>query len=147
MLSDIILSIIPIFIIRKLNRPFRERVVICILMGLGFLCAACGIPKLIDLEGFGKSPDITWDIWHPTFWIQMEVYIGVSVGCIPPLKSLFERFLKKFGFLTNEEISRSTQDHYQQNWDPSGHLGSNVEEGDTRILSEVDTYKSQENPS
>jgi len=100
LLTDFILALLPIILIRRLRRPLREKIFIGFLMGLGLLCSAAIIPKLFKLGGLSKDMDFTWSIVDLFTWATLECCIGVIVACLPTLKNMFENFLVRTGLLT-----------------------------------------------
>ncbi|KAF2395826.1 hypothetical protein EJ06DRAFT_255265 [Trichodelitschia bisporula] len=61
--TDFICALLPIVIIRQLNRPLRERVVMGILMAMGLFASACGIMKAILFARVDvKSLDAIWNL-------------------------------------------------------------------------------------
>ena len=95
----------------KINRPFREKVVLCFLMGLGILCAAASIPKFISFSVFANGGDNTKNASGVVVWSQIELYVGITAACIPMLRSFFETALRKIGIsITNSSrgVSRTS---------------------------------------
>jgi hypothetical protein len=69
-------------------------------MGLGLLCAAAVIPKLVQFRQNGtKDTDYTYAETGIYMWAALEVYWGIIAACVPVLKSVFEDTLKKLGML------------------------------------------------
>jgi hypothetical protein len=113
-ITDIVFSILPIFILRQLNRPLRDKITIGFLMGLGLLCAAAGIPKLISLQQYGVNRDFTWWAKDITMWSDIEVFTGIVAACLPSLKSVLEETMRRFGLLSTETGSRRVS-YFQPN--------------------------------
>ena len=59
--TDIICALLPLAFISKIHRPFREKVVLAILMGLGLLATACGFVKLVLFKETLRSRDSLWN--------------------------------------------------------------------------------------
>jgi hypothetical protein len=138
--TDIILSILPLFIIRNIQRPLREKIVISLLMSLGFLCAVAVIPKLISLHDFGVNKDFTWTTAEVAMWSMVEVSLGIMVACIPALKRVFERTLKRFGLKSSDEgSSKRTRTHYG---DDTGHIALHSGLSSRAYAEQTETRKS-----
>ena len=106
-----VFAVLPLFFILKINRPLREKIVLCLLMGLGILCAAASIPKFISYSVFASGGDTTKNASGVVVWSQIELYVGITAACIPMLRSFFESALRKIGVsITNSSrgISRSS---------------------------------------
>jgi len=101
-ITDLIFAILPLLFILKINRPLREKIVLCFLMGLGILCAAASIPKFISYSVFASGGDTTKNATGVVVWSQIELYVGIIAACIPMLRAFFEGVLRKVGIsITN----------------------------------------------
>ena len=116
-------------------------------MGLGCLCAAAAVPKLVDQARSEWTLDTTWSAWQPILWNGLEVFIGVSVACVPTLKSMFDTALKRMGLLTQDENTLRRDINYQENADISGQFDQSISDGKTLVSNEGDTLKCQESPA
>ena len=97
MFTDFAFALAPILFLRKLNQPAGERILLCLLMGLGFLCGAATIPKLLVLKDMFPNLDFTYTTSAVGFWIELEVFIGICAICIPSLRTRFEAILCALG--------------------------------------------------
>ncbi|KAF4629092.1 hypothetical protein G7Y89_g9060 [Cudoniella acicularis] len=98
--TDLTFSFLPISFIRKLERPFWEKVVIASLMGLGLVASVSSIVKTTLISSYGKTGDALWDSVNLSLWSVLEEQIGIIAACIPCLKSPFERMLRRFGVVS-----------------------------------------------
>lgn len=101
--TDLTFSILPITIIRHLNRPLWERTVICCLMSLGIFASIASIVKTTLVPYYGKTGDTLWDAVDITLWSTLEEQIGMIAACIPPLKRPFELLLRRYGVVSKNE--------------------------------------------
>ncbi|KAN0109980.1 hypothetical protein V8E51_006367 [Hyaloscypha variabilis] len=101
-LTDLTFSILPITIIRHLNRPFWERTVICCLMGLGIFASIAATVKTTLVPYYGKTGDTLWDAVDITLWSTLEEQMGMVAACIPPLKRPFELLLRRHGLISSK---------------------------------------------
>lgn len=108
LLTDAIFATLPIFFISKIRRPTREKIVLCCLMALGLICTAAVVPKLIALSDYASMSDFTYASAGMMLWSQIEVSIGIIGACIPVLKPLFERALRRVGLMSSSGTSRVT---------------------------------------
>jgi len=97
--TDFLLSLAPIAFLRKLNRPLREKILICGLMGVGLLATISSILKTITIQSWG---DPTVDIFAVSAALNtytvLEQEIAILAACIPAQKPLLQKILAKFGF-------------------------------------------------
>jgi rhodopsin domain-containing protein len=99
--TDAIFAAIPLFFIRKLNIPLREKIVLGVLMALGLFCTTATIPKLLSMGQYASNPDYSWFGADLLMWSMIEVYIGIIAACIPTLRRLFESILRNYGLLSS----------------------------------------------
>ncbi|KAF2267268.1 hypothetical protein CC78DRAFT_531043 [Lojkania enalia] len=95
--TDLIFSLIPITFIRKLNRPRRERIFMCILMGLGLFASAAAIMRTVQLQYFYTSPDLLRMSVTVVLWAQVEQQFAIIAATMPTLKAFLEKTLVKIG--------------------------------------------------
>ncbi|KAF2865737.1 hypothetical protein BDV95DRAFT_506428 [Massariosphaeria phaeospora] len=100
---DVVFSFVPITFIRKLNRPRREKIFMCVLMGLGLFASCAAIIRTMTLQGFYTSRDIFRTNVYIALWAVVEQQFALIAATIPTLKSFMEASLTKLGlFFYNE---------------------------------------------
>lgn len=102
---DLTLSLMPIRLIRTLNRSTSEKVLICVLMALGLLATAVQCAKMTTFNNFGKGDPMQSTI-KPSMWAKLEEQVGIIASSAPALKSPVEQLLKKMGILKEHQLSR-----------------------------------------
>ncbi|KAF2793659.1 hypothetical protein K505DRAFT_188288, partial [Melanomma pulvis-pyrius CBS 109.77] len=100
---DLIFSFIPITFIRKLNRPRREKVFMCVLMALGIFASFAAIVRTMFLQGFYTSQDIFRTNVPIALWAVVELQIALIAATIPTLKNFMEQVLVKVGLFFYDE--------------------------------------------
>lgn len=133
--TDILLSLAPALFLRKLNRPLRERIFICVLMGLGLFASAWSIIKTVQVQKFyepGLPPNEMLEVGNTVAtYTMLEQLTGILAACIPAMKNIFQAFLGKMGIVLTESRTRPGRSGYYLN-DRSrtnatgGALGSNA---------------------
>lgn len=122
--SDIVLSLLPISFLRHMNRPTRERLVLGALMGLGLFASAAAIVKTTYIYSYGSTKDPLFDVVDLSLWNSLEQDIGIIAACIPCLKQPAERLLKRVGLVSTTHRSRQSG-YYPHNRYPHSHeMGS-----------------------
>lgn len=88
----------PVQIIRTLNRPLQEKILIGSLMAMGLLATAVAAYKMTlsvrVFEGDMLQTTVTLSIW-----CKLEELIGIIAACLPSLKRPSEELLRRFGLL------------------------------------------------
>ncbi|KAK4641692.1 hypothetical protein QC761_512880 [Podospora bellae-mahoneyi] len=99
--TDLLLSLTPITFLRKLNRPLRERVFVCVLMGMGLLASVSSIVKTVIIKDWGDPTAEVDDWWAMGVsictWTALEQLLGVLAACVPAMKGVFQRCLGGLG--------------------------------------------------
>jgi hypothetical protein len=104
----------PVFLIAKIlvHRPRREKITLCVVMGLGLVCTAAVVPKMIyaheirflDRRKSWVADDVSWIISGVVLWTTIEMWLVFIVACLPPMKNKFESFLKSVGLVTVPDL-------------------------------------------
>jgi len=102
---DLMLSLMPIRLIRTLNRSTSEKILIGVLMALGLLATAINCAKMTTFNSFGKG-DVMQATIVPSLWAKLEEQVGIIATSLPWLKSPVERWLKKMGLLKEHQLTK-----------------------------------------
>ncbi|KAK1757163.1 hypothetical protein QBC47DRAFT_175887 [Echria macrotheca] len=98
-LTDMLLSLAPMWIIWKLHRPRRERIFVCCLTGMGLFASGASIAKAVMVGRWGTHKDA--DSWALSMsiatWTIVEQFVAVFAACSPSLKGPIEALLARFG--------------------------------------------------
>ena len=113
--TDVLLSLSPATFLRKLNRPLRERVFVCVLMGMGLFASVFSIIKTVIVKDWG-DPTAAVDFWAmgvsiSTFTV-FEQLLGVLAACVPAMKGIFQRCLGAMGVSLTENRSQQARSGY-----------------------------------
>ena len=97
--TDIALSISPAFFLMKLQRPWKEKLLVCILMGLGLFASVASICKMLIVSLTWGDPNA--DPWAQAIsigtWTILEQFVAVFAACMPYLKNVVQRALGFIG--------------------------------------------------
>ncbi|KAF2277766.1 uncharacterized protein EI97DRAFT_449213 [Westerdykella ornata] len=104
-IMDLILSLMPIKLIRTLNRPRNEKVLISLLMALGLLATAVAAAKMTTFKNFGTGDPMQATI-PPSMYAKLEEVVGIIASSLPCLKAPVQNLLKKLGVLQTRQLSR-----------------------------------------
>jgi hypothetical protein len=110
---DVFFALVPITFISKLNKPLEDRIIICVIMGLGMLASVAAIIKLVGSTRFGmtQAMDFLYYISNYVTWCWVEVNISISAACIPSLKTMFERVLRRWNLIAVKDKSSSSESY------------------------------------
>jgi hypothetical protein len=69
MVSDVLFAVLPALIIWKLTRSSVEKTLLTVLMGLGVVAMAAGLPKIMTMHTFDpRSPNVVGDMMPLYLW-------------------------------------------------------------------------------
>jgi hypothetical protein len=102
---DLTLSLMPIRLIRTLNRSQSEKMLIGFLMALGLLATAINCAKMTTFTTFGQG-DVMQATIIPSLWAKLEEEIGIIASSLPWLKSPAENWLKRMGILKEHQLTK-----------------------------------------
>ncbi|KAK0649538.1 hypothetical protein B0T16DRAFT_326875 [Cercophora newfieldiana] len=117
--TDVLLSLSPAVFLRKLNRPLRERIFVCVLMGLGLLASVSSIVKTVFVQRF-YDPTYPFEDIMPlgasiSTYTILEQFTGILAACIPAMKNIFQACLGKMGLSLHDSRSRPGRSGYYLN--------------------------------
>ncbi|KAF2749358.1 hypothetical protein M011DRAFT_456842 [Sporormia fimetaria CBS 119925] len=95
-IQDIWLVALPIFILRKLFMPRREKIVLMLILGLGGFACCASVIRLNALHTVATSQDITWDNPGTATWSTIELNVGIICASLPTLRALFAKYFPRF---------------------------------------------------
>lgn len=108
MLSDLILTVLPMFLIWKLSRSILERCLVSVLMGLSLFATVAAALKVVYMKTFDMDSPDTFRATMPLFlWCRMEECLIVAAASAPLLKAPVERILDRLGFPTFQNSVRN----------------------------------------
>ena len=102
---DLILSLMPIRLIRTLHRSTSEKILICCLMSLGLFATAVACAKMTTFTTFGQGDPMQATIM-PSMWAKLEEEVGIIATSLPCLKNPVENLLKRWGLLKEHQLTR-----------------------------------------
>lgn len=77
-LSDLLTTTLPIPIIWRLQMPLKQRISVCVLLGLGFVVTLAGIVRTYYIwKGIIEEWDETWYTYPLWIWAALEIHIAV----------------------------------------------------------------------
>jgi hypothetical protein len=85
-ITDLLIMFLPIGLIWNLQRPLVQKVGMGILFGIGWVCIAMAIVRVVQIGSKANSSSTPSSTWL-AFWAVIESAIAVIVGCGPGLYS------------------------------------------------------------
>jgi hypothetical protein len=95
--TDLILSVAPMFIFWNLHRPLRERILICSLTSIGLFATFASIMKVIVIAEWDAASEAWATAISIGTWTVTEQFVSILAACSPSLKKPIENLLNKFG--------------------------------------------------
>ncbi|RDL35411.1 Uncharacterized protein BP5553_07342 [Venustampulla echinocandica] len=98
---DLTMALMPIQLIRTLNRPRSEKILVCCLMALGLLTTATAGAKMSTFPNVYKGDPLSATIYS-SLLAKLEEQVGIICACLPTLKAPAERLLIRMGVLSDQ---------------------------------------------
>ncbi|GAB1314652.1 Rhodopsin domain-containing protein [Madurella fahalii] len=96
-LTDVALSIAPMFLFWNLRRPLRERILICTLTGAGLFASVASAQKAIAVARWTSMDDRWEKAMAIATWTITEQFVSVLAACSPSLKGPIQQLLGRCG--------------------------------------------------
>ena len=93
-ITDIILSLLPISFVRQLQRPLQEKILICALMAVGLVASAASIRKTLLVQLWTIDSDYATTGFQILIWTCVESFVGLIAACLPLMKPLFTQAIE-----------------------------------------------------
>lgn len=97
---DFILALMPIQLIRTLNRSTREKILISCLMALGLMAAAIAAYRT-SISNKTFAGDLLSTTVKMSMWCMLEAQLGIIAACAATLKAPVERIVRQLGLLAS----------------------------------------------
>ncbi|CZR59909.1 uncharacterized protein PAC_09804 [Phialocephala subalpina] len=97
---DLTLTLMPIKIVRILNRPLREKVLVCCLMATGLLATVIACIKMTTFNNVDLGDPLQATV-EGSMWAKLEELVGIIGACLPCLKSPAEKVLRRLGIISD----------------------------------------------
>ncbi|KAK4235081.1 hypothetical protein C8A03DRAFT_46705 [Achaetomium macrosporum] len=133
--TDVLPSLAPATFLRKLNRPLRERVFVCVLMGMGLFASVSSIVKTVIATGVSICT-----------WTVLEQLLGVLAACVPAMKGVVQRCLGAIGVSLTENKSHQRSEYYKRHGDNGVGVASRTGRNATSTLTSQkwDEFRSEQ---
>ncbi|KAF2453666.1 hypothetical protein BDY21DRAFT_292640, partial [Lineolata rhizophorae] len=86
--TDFSLVILPLFGLRRLQLPRRQKIVLMAILTLGGFAGVTSILRLYSLYIISRTQDMSWDNTDPAVWSNVELNIGIMCASLPTLRPL-----------------------------------------------------------
>jgi len=120
---DFTLATMPLKLIRTLNRPLRERILIACLMAMGLVATIIAGIKTKTFKDVYLGDPLSTTV-DGSMWAKLEELVGIIAACMPCLKAPAEKLLRRAGILSDQQDSMSMPSFV----DPR-HLNGNISLG------------------
>jgi hypothetical protein len=95
-IMDLTMALMPIQLIRTLNRPRSEKLLVCGLMALGILTTVTVGAKMSKFPAVYRGDPLQGTVMS-SLLAKLEEQVGIICACLPTLKGPAERLLIRIG--------------------------------------------------
>ncbi|KAH6615828.1 hypothetical protein B0J18DRAFT_446662 [Chaetomium sp. MPI-SDFR-AT-0129] len=119
--TDVLLSVAPaVAFLWTLQRPLRERVLVCVLMGMGLVASVFSVMKTVLVQnwvigrdlGSSSTDVLAQGIAISTFTV-LEQLLGVLAACVPAMKGWLQKCLGAMGIPMTRRMPSSGEGQYR----------------------------------
>jgi hypothetical protein len=133
---DFTLAMMPIHLMRRLNRRTSEKILICFMMSLGLGAGAISSYK-ISISDKTFRGDLLADTVPLAMWNELEALLGLVAACVPCLKAPGERALLRLGLLAGGEKMGMTKPSFVMTLQDHGNAAGGQDGDDLHPSSSV----------
>ncbi|KAH9232008.1 hypothetical protein K456DRAFT_1739663 [Colletotrichum gloeosporioides 23] len=126
-LTDLILSFIPLTLVWKVSIPPRKKVLVMCLMSLGLVASAFGITRAAFLGVL--NDDLSWTFCIVAIWSNLELFLGIVAANLALSRAVYLYFRGR------HEPSTKDQSHPSSAYVNSGGRNDRVNYQSTLIMS------------
>ncbi|KAL2075046.1 hypothetical protein VTL71DRAFT_8826 [Oculimacula yallundae] len=101
---DVTLATMPLNLIRLLNRPVAEKLLIACLMAMGLVATGLVAANTVILKNMYQGDPLSSTVGCTTL-AKLEELVGIIAACLPCLKAPAEKFLRRIGVLPDQRTS------------------------------------------
>ncbi|KUI60000.1 hypothetical protein VP1G_07232 [Cytospora mali] len=91
---DLVFASLPIVMLWKVQLNKRTKVVIALLLSMGFVAGIALLVRIPYVKRLAITPDFLYETVYVAIWSVMEPSLGILAGCVATLRPLF----KSLGF-------------------------------------------------
>ncbi|KAE9371073.1 hypothetical protein N431DRAFT_19177 [Stipitochalara longipes BDJ] len=113
--TDIIILLLPMKYLLALRISMREKIQVILLMSLGGLTCIASVMRFKAIRKVYRSKDATWDGYDLSFWSSFEYMLAIITACIPTIKPLYVKCVRKLLALIRGDkpiTSQETDDNF-----------------------------------
>ncbi|RGP69403.1 integral membrane [Fusarium longipes] len=110
--TDIAIFCLPLPVIKSLNLPRKQKVMLFAIFSLGFFTCVISIYRIQTLRTAAATKDPNWDNVDAAIWSFLEVTIAIIAACLPTLRPIFSKLMPKMfasSYNRSNRASRYTQ--------------------------------------
>ena len=121
--TDIVLSLLPLEFIIRLQRPVREKALLFVLMAVGIVASAASIEKMMQVQDYGApGKDFFVTAAKMSTWTVIEEVLAIIAANLPSFKMLFQKGLQRMGVT----VTASNKNHGMPAYKNSGQNSSGM---------------------
>ncbi|KAM5526916.1 hypothetical protein FOXYSP1_20749 [Fusarium oxysporum f. sp. phaseoli] len=95
LVTDIAIFCLPLPVIKGLNLPPRQKIMLFAIFSLGFFTCVISIYRIRTLKTAASTKDPNWDNVDAAIWSFLEVTIAIITACLPTLRPFFSRLMPR----------------------------------------------------
>ncbi|PMD60735.1 uncharacterized protein K444DRAFT_388119 [Hyaloscypha bicolor E] len=106
--------VLPLPIIKSLQLPRRQKVMLLFIFGLGFFTCIISLVRLSALKTATKLSDPTWNNTDAATWSYLELSMAILAACLRILRTLAIKFIPGFISGSSEQSPPNSNGYVRQ---------------------------------
>ncbi|KAF1352603.1 hypothetical protein BDV97DRAFT_150728 [Delphinella strobiligena] len=90
-LCDLVLTILPCFILWQLHMPIGTKIGLGAVLTLSIFAFGASIVKAVEIKNLGGRSDFTWAFMYLSIWVIVENNVVIYAATIPTLRPIMKR--------------------------------------------------------
>ncbi|KAF5679397.1 integral membrane protein [Fusarium heterosporum] len=131
LVTDLGVFLIPLPVIKSLNLPMKQKIMLFMVFSLGFFTCAISIYRIHTLKTASSTKDPNWDNVDAAVWSFIEVTMAIITACLPTLRPIFSRLMPR---LFASSMGRSSRPSNPAQYGLSLSSRSRIDKRRTRII-------------
>ncbi|KAM0496726.1 hypothetical protein ACHAP8_007308 [Fusarium lateritium] len=93
--TDITIFCLPLPVIKSLNLPRKQKMMLFAIFSLGFFTCFISIYRIQTLRTAASTKDPNWDNVDAAIWSFLEIAIAIIAACLPTLRPLVSKLMPR----------------------------------------------------
>lgn len=95
MLTDIAVTILPLPVLKSLQLPHRQRLILMGVFGLGGVICIVSVVRLSGIYATSVTKDVSYENSQAALYSNLEAAVGIIASCVPTLRAFVKAYFPR----------------------------------------------------